>query len=183
VARRRIRYFHDSRGSERVEEGEEVVRDEDLYEVVGEDGEVVLEDEEPIPEDEEEVVAKPLPVGGEAAVEAYIWGIGPLPQPSTSSWLYAVQELKRLLAWKEGGARVERLDARLRRARRAVFELCPERLSGNCPIYNLSVKSCAIDLERVCAPVARGRELAERTRRERPRKWRGWYREGEGGGR
>jgi hypothetical protein len=178
VARRRVRYFHGSRGFERVEEDEEAVRDEDLYEVVGEGEEVVLEDEEVALGDEEEVVAKPLPAGGEAAVEAYIWGVGPLPQPSTSSWLYAVQELKRLLAWREGGAKVERLDERLRRARRAVFELCPERLSGNCPIYNLSVKSCVVNLERICAPVARGRELAERMRRKRPRKWRSWYREG-----
>jgi hypothetical protein len=177
VARRRVRYFHDSRGFERVGEDEEVVRDEDLCEVLGEDEEIVEEDEEVVLEDEEVVVAKPLPVGGGAAVEAYIWGVGPLPQPSTSSWLYAVQELKRLLAWREGGAKVEKLGERLRRARRAVFELCPERLSGNCPIYNLSVKSCVVNLERVCAPVARGRELAERMRGERPRKWRSWYRE------
>jgi hypothetical protein len=179
AARKKIRYFHDPRKFERVEEDEEVVRDEDLYEAVDEDEEAVLEDEETVLESEEKVVAKPLPVGGEAAVEAYIWGIGSLPQPSTSSWLYAVQELKRLLAWKEKGAKAEKLDERLKRARRAVFELCVERLSGNCPIYNLSIKSCVMNLEAVCRPIAWGRQLAERRRAEKPRKWRRWY--GEGG--
>ena len=176
VAKRRVQIYHDERRFERVD-------DEDLYERVDEDEEVVedeeevvLEDEEVVLEDDEEVVAKPAPAG-EGAVEAYIWGVGPLPPPSTTSWLYAVQELKRLMAWKEGGARnVQNLDGRLRRAKRAVFDLCPERVNGNCPIYNLSVRSCVVNLERVCAPIARGRELAERMRRERPRKWRSWYR-------
>lgn len=67
------------------------------------------------------------------------------------------------------------LNARLKRAKRAVFDLCVERLNGNCPLYNLSAK-CVVNLEKVCGPVARGRELAERRRRERPRKWRSWYR-------
>jgi len=162
---------------ERVDEDEEIVGEEEervedahLYEVVSENEEVV--------EEGEEVVAKPVARGDETVVEAYVWGVGSPPKPNLSAWLYAVQELKRLLIWKGEGARVEKLDERLARARRAVFYACPERASGNCPIYNLSVKSCVVNLERICTPVARGRELAERMRREKPKKWRGWYREG-----
>jgi hypothetical protein len=150
-----------------VGEEEEPVEDRDSYEVAGEDEEVV--------EEGEEVVATPAPSGGEAAVEAYIWGIGSPPKPNLSAWLYAVQELKRLLAWKEKGAKVEKLDERLARARRAVFYTCTERASGNCPIYNLSVKSCAVNLEAICRPIAWGKRLAERRRVEKPRKWRRWY--------
>jgi len=47
--------------------------------------------------------------------------------------------------------------------------------SGARPVYNLSVGSCVVGLERVCAMGARGRELAERRRREKPKKWRRWY--------
>jgi hypothetical protein len=79
VARRRVRYFHDSRGFERVGEDEEVVRDEDLYEVVGEDEEIVLEDEEVVLEDEEEVVAKPLPVGARRRSKRTSGGSGRCP--------------------------------------------------------------------------------------------------------
>jgi hypothetical protein len=176
VAKRRIRVFHDERRFERVDDEDLYERIDEDEEVVGDEEEVVEEDEEVVVEEDEEVVAKPAP-SGESGVEAYIWGLGPLPPPSTSNWLYAVQELKRLLLWKEGRAvNVQNLDERLRRAKRAVFDLCPERTNGNCPIYNLSVKSCVVNLEGVCAPVARGRYLAERRRRERPRKWRGWYR-------
>jgi hypothetical protein len=177
VAERRVRVYHDERRFERID-------DEDLYERIDEDEEVVESDEEVVTEEGEEVVteegeevvAKPAP-SGEGVAEAFIWGLGPLPPPSVSNWLYAVQELKRLTVWKErGAANVRDLDARLRRAKRAVFDLCPERAGGSCPLYNLSVKSCAVNLERVCGPVARGRELAERRRAARPRKWRSWYR-------
>jgi hypothetical protein len=175
VAGRRIRIHHDGRRFERVDDEDLYERVDEDEEVVGEDEEVVLEDEEVVLEEDEEVVAKPAPAG-EGAVEAYIWGVGSLPPPSTASWLCAVQELKRLMAWREGGARsVRNLDERLRRAKRAVFDLCPERVNGSCPVYNLSVRSCVVGLERVCAPIARGRELAERRRREKPRKWRRWY--------
>jgi hypothetical protein len=178
VTKKRIRIFHDERRFERVD-------DEDLYERIDEDEEVVEDDEEVVEEDEEvvveedeEVVAKPAPAG-EGAVEAYFWGLGSLPPPSTASWLYAIQELKRLMIWKEGGAsNVQNLDERLKRAKRAVFDLCPERAGGSCPLYNLSVRACVVNLEKVCAPIARGRELAERRRRETPRKWRSWYRRG-----
>ena len=175
VVGKRTRLYHDEGRFERVD-------DEDLYERIDEDEEAVEdeeeavgEDEEVVTEDDEEVVAKPAP-SGEGAVEAFIWGLGPLPQPTVSNWLYAVQELKRLIAWKEGGAKnVRDLDARLKRAKRAVFDLCPERAGGSCPLYNLSVRTCPVNLEKVCGPVARGRELAERRRAARPRKWRSWY--------
>ena len=175
VATRRIRVFHDERRFERVGDEDLYERIEEEEEVVEEEEEVVEEDEEVVVEDDEEAVAKPQP-SGEGAVEAYIWGLASLPQPSVSNWLYAVQELKRLMAWKEGGAgNVQDLDARLKRAKRAVFDLCVERLNGNCPVYNLSVRSCAVNLEKICAPIARGRALAEKRRAEKPRKWRSWY--------
>jgi len=176
VVKKRVRIYHDGKQFERVEDEDLFERVDEDEEAITEDEEVVLEDEEVVLEGDEEVVAKPAPVG-EGVVEAYIWGLGPLPPPSTANWLYAVQELKRLMAWKEGGAKnVQELEERLRRAQRAAFDLCPERLSGSCPLYNLSVRSCPVNLERVCARIARARELAERRRRERPRKWRSWYR-------
>jgi hypothetical protein len=176
VTKKRVRIYHDERRFERVDDEDLYERIDEDEEVVEDDEEVVEEDEEVVVEDDEEVVAKPAP-SGEGAVEAYIWGLGSLPPPSTTNWLYAIQELKRLMIWKEGGAsNVQNLDARLKQAKRAVFDLCPERASGSCPLYNLSVRACVVNLEKVCAPIARGRALAERRRRETPRKWRSWYR-------
>lgn len=145
-----------------VEEDEEVVEDE--YEVVEEDEEVVESDKEVIDEDEE-VVAGPM-VRDE--VEAFLWGLEPPPKPSYHSWLQAVQEFKRLLAWKAGGARVERL----RRARVAVFEACPER-PDNCPIYRIGAK-CPVSLEAECRPIAWLRQ------HRKPKKTRAWFRKTRG---
>ena len=154
------------RDYEPVDEDEEVVEDE--YEVVDEDEEVVESDEEVV-EDDEEVVAGPV-VRDE--VEAFLWGLGPPPRPSYHSWLQAVQEFKRLRVWKEGRARVERLEERLRRARVAVFEACPER-PENCPIYRVGAK-CPVNLEAECRPIAWLR------RHRKPRKARSWFRKTRG---
>lgn len=175
MTKKRIRIYHDERRFERIDDEDLYERIDEDEEVVEDEEEVVEEDEEVVVEDDEEVVAKPAP-SGEGAVEAYIWGLGSLPPSSTANWLYAIQELKRLMIWKESGAsNVQNLDARLKRAKRAVFDLCPERAGGSCPLYNLSVRACVVNLEKVCAPIARGRALAERRRAEKPRKWRSWY--------
>jgi len=134
--------------------GREVVGEEE--EVVGEEHEVVGEEEEVVGEEEEVVGEGEVVVAGPAArdeVEAFLWGLGPPPRPSYHSWLQAVQEFKRLLAWGAGGARVEGLEERLRRARVAVFDACPERRAGNCPVYRIGAR-CPVSLEHECRPVA-----------------------------
>jgi hypothetical protein len=160
VTGRRIRFFHDERRFERVD-------DEDLYEVVGEeeeaveeDEEVVLEDEEVV-EDEEEVVGRPR---GDPVLE-YAYGLTRELPSGLGEWRFPwlLSEYRKAVA--KGDQRLARRWARL------IFQFCPSKPRA-CPLYVLTVSRCPFDLERRC----RGFAQAERRRAERPRKWRSWYR-------
>jgi hypothetical protein len=164
--RRRARVFHDGRRFERVE-------DEDLYERVEEGEEVVESDEEVVLEDGEVVESGEETVGrprGDPVAE-YLYGLTDALPVSLGEW--SVSQLLGELR------RAERLgdQKRARRVARLIYTFCPAKPSL-CPMYSLTSK-CPYGIERRCRGFAR----AEERRTERPRKWRGWYREGGSGGR
>jgi hypothetical protein len=161
--RRRVRISRGERGLERVE-------DEDLYEVVTEDEEVVESEEETVLEDEEvmegseEVVGRPR---GDPVLE-YAHGFSRELPSDLGEWQlpWVLSELRK--AETRGDAKLARRWARL------VFEFCPAKPRA-CPVYALTVSKCPYGLEKRCRGFAR----AEERRIEKPRKWRGWYREGD----
>jgi hypothetical protein len=164
--RGRVKARRDVGGVERVD-------DEDLYEVVvdeeeeaGGEEEVVLEDKE-IVEEEETVVGRPE---GDPVAE-YLYGLTNAKPTGLGEWSMSrlFSELRKAEALgDQRGAR---------RAARLIYTFCPAKPSM-CPIYSLTLK-CPYGIEKRCRGFAR----AEERRTERPRKWRGWYREGESGGR
>jgi hypothetical protein len=166
MTRRRYK-LRDGRGFERVE-------DEDLYEVVAEDEEGVESEEEVVLEDEVvveesgEVVGRPR---GDPVLE-YAYGLTSELPSGLGEWQFPWLLSEYNKAETRGDAKLARRWARL------VFEFCPARPRA-CPVYALTVSKCPYGLERRCRGFAR----AEERRAERPRKWRGWYREGGSGGR
>jgi hypothetical protein len=151
----------------------ERVGDEDLYEVIeeeeeeaGNNEEVILEDEE-IVEEGETVVGRPE---GDPVAE-YLYGLTNEQPTGLGEWsvLRLLSELRKAETFGD--------QRRARRAARLIYLFCPAKPSM-CPMYSLTLK-CPYGLEKRCRGFAR----AEERRVEKPRKWRSWYREGEGGGR
>jgi hypothetical protein len=164
--KRRARVFHDGRRFERVEDEDLYERVEEEEEVVESGEEVVLEDGEVV-EESEEVVGRPR---GDPVAE-YLYGLTDALPTSLGGWSvpWLLGELRRAEALGD--------QKRARRAARLIYTFCPAKPSM-CPMYSLTLK-CPYGIEKRCRGFAR----AEERRVEKPRKWRGWYKEGGSGGR
>jgi len=151
------------------DEDDEIAGDE---EVVEEDEEIVEEDEIVVKEDEI-VVAKPEGDPAEEYARDYINYIPRIGQES--KWLEIVQNYRQYVTLAEecekrgmpSRAKIYRKLAK-KYADLAFFN-CPYR-PHRCPIYDIHIPHCPVNMEKTCRPRAWGRWLKKRSvRRSRSR--------------
>jgi len=121
-----------------VEEDSEIV--EEVVEEIREEEEILTEDFEPA-DDVEKLIGKPLadPHSGYTKLELF--------------HIYRLEMLRlEALLTTSSPKKRAKLKEELRKVRRRIFDLCPDKKEGRCPFYSLTVTRCRYNLERYCRP-------------------------------